>query len=174
MIIQLLSGGILGAFIGYFTNFVALRMLFFPKKKIMGIQGLLPKYKENFAEKVTDFIFQFVDFEKLLADTVNKKAFTKGVKNMGWGFLRRSIAHVIAGVIEDCLENEDLRKFVAKEIDKLTPQAKIILARRIVNANIDDLTSMILKSTSKEMRFIQFLGGIFGFVIGILQPLIFQ
>lgn len=174
MIIQLLSGGILGAFIGYFTNFIALRMLFYPKKKIMGIQGLLPKYKENFAEKAIDFIFQFIDFEDILTEAVNNKAFSSGVKKMEWGWIRRSIGHVIAREIEHYFESEYLRKYVATEIDKLTPQAKVMLARRIVNSNIDNLTNMILKSTSKEMRFIQFLGGIFGFVIGGLQPLLFH
>ncbi len=172
MIIQLLSGGILGAFIGYFTNFIALRMLFYPKKNIMGIQGLLPKYKENFAEKAIDFVFQFIDFDEILTETVNRKAFTKGVRKMGWGWLKRSVAHMIAREIEHYLENKYLRKYIVKEIDKLTPQAKVMLARRIVNSNIDNLTNMILKSTSKEMKFIQFLGGIFGFIIGILEPLI--
>jgi len=174
MIIRILSGGILGAFIGYFTNFIALRMLFYPKKRIMGIQGLLPKYKENFAEKAIDFLFQFIDFEDILSEAVNKKAFTKGAKQMGWGWLRRSIALMIAGEIENYLSSKHLRRYLTKELEKLTPQAKLILARRIVKTNIDSLSRMILKSTSKEMRFIQFLGGIFGFMIGILQPLIFR
>ena len=34
MTLQMLAGPIVGAVIGYFTNYIAVKMLFFPKKEI--------------------------------------------------------------------------------------------------------------------------------------------
>ncbi|MBI2451985.1 DUF445 family protein [Candidatus Pacearchaeota archaeon] len=41
-----------GAIIGYVTNWVAIKMLFWPRKKIFGIQGLVPKRKEEIAARI--------------------------------------------------------------------------------------------------------------------------
>ncbi len=174
MIARILISGLLGAFIGYFTNWFALRMLFYPKKSILGIQGLLPKYKAIFAQKAADFVFQFIDFDDILAEAVNKKAFSSSVSGSKWGFLRKNVGFIVANEIERWLENELIRKYVAKNLKDLTPQARAILTKRIINTKIDNLINMILKSTSKEMKFIQILGGIFGFIIGGLQPLLFH
>ena len=174
MLVRILVGGLLGAFIGYFTNWLALRMLFYPKRSILGIQGLLPKYKEVFAEKAADFVFQFIDFEAILRDIANEEQLSSGILDSKWGIIRKSIAYFIAADIEEWLKNEALRESIARSLKDLSPQAKATLAKRIMKTEIDNLIDIILKSTSREMRFIQILGGIFGFVIGILQPLIFR
>ncbi len=43
---------IVGFIIGYFTNYLAVIMLFHPKKKIFGIQGVLPKRKKILAKRI--------------------------------------------------------------------------------------------------------------------------
>lgn len=57
--IRLIAGPLLGAVIGYFTNFIAVRMLFYPKKevRIFGIRlpftpGAIPKGKKRLAETI--------------------------------------------------------------------------------------------------------------------------
>lgn len=42
---------IVGSFLGFITNFIAIKLLFRPKKKVFGIQGLLPKRKSEIAER---------------------------------------------------------------------------------------------------------------------------
>mgnify|MGYP001090710537 CR=1 FL=1 len=54
MLLRLFVSGVLGGIIGFGTNFIALRMLFYPKKKVFGFQGLLARFKNNFAEKIGD------------------------------------------------------------------------------------------------------------------------
>lgn len=49
-----------GAVIGYLTNFVAIKFLFYPRKKIFGIQGLIPKRKERLAEKISEASLEFL------------------------------------------------------------------------------------------------------------------
>jgi len=45
---------IVGFLIGYFTNWLAIKMLFHPKRKILGIQGILPKRKKILAKKIAE------------------------------------------------------------------------------------------------------------------------
>jgi len=172
MIVRILIGGITGAFVGYFTNWLALRMLFYPKKSILGIQGLLPKYKHIFAEKATEFVFQFIDLEAILRDIAQKREFTSGIDGTNWGFLRKTIGYVVANQIEFLLSEKHIRKYVAKNLKDLTPQARAMLTKRIINTKIDNLITIILKSASREMKFTQLLGGILGFLIGIFPPLL--
>jgi uncharacterized membrane protein YheB (UPF0754 family) len=41
-----------GFVIGYFTNYIAIKMLFHPRRKILWIKGVLPKRKEILARKI--------------------------------------------------------------------------------------------------------------------------
>jgi len=43
---------IIGAIIGLITNWIAVKMLFHPKNKIFGIQGLIPKRKKDLAKRL--------------------------------------------------------------------------------------------------------------------------
>ncbi len=42
----------IGAIIGLITNWIAIKMLFRPRKRIFGIQGILPKRKKQIAERI--------------------------------------------------------------------------------------------------------------------------
>src|SRR4030042_41258 len=50
----------LGSFVGYITNWIAITLLFKPKKKILGIQGLLQKRKSIIANKAAELIRQYL------------------------------------------------------------------------------------------------------------------
>lgn len=41
-----------GFIIGFLTNWLAILSLFRPRKKILGFQGLIPKYKEDIGENI--------------------------------------------------------------------------------------------------------------------------
>ncbi len=47
----LLMGGI-GFVIGYFTNYLAVKMLFYPRKRVFGVQGVIPKRKREIAKSI--------------------------------------------------------------------------------------------------------------------------
>ncbi len=49
MIIKYLAGPVIGSVIGYFTNFIAVKMLFHPKKEVRVLGHKLPEQyqKEN-------------------------------------------------------------------------------------------------------------------------------
>lgn len=47
-----------GFVIGYFTNWLAIKLLFWPKQKVFGLQGLIPKRKEQIAESLSSSYLQ--------------------------------------------------------------------------------------------------------------------
>ena len=172
MIIKLVISGLIGGVIGYVTNFIAIRMLFYPKKKIFGFQGLLAKFKDNFAEKTADFIFQFLNYEEILEDLSKRRVLTTYVKRVEWGLFRRLAALTIFGAVERGLAVGKIRKDITSELDKITPKAKSLLARKIAESDYEILRKLILNNTAREVEFIQNLGGILGIIIGSLLALI--
>lgn len=63
MTLQMLAGPIVGAVIGYFTNYIAVKMLFFPKKEIRLFgkrlpftPGAIPKEKERLAGAIGNVV----------------------------------------------------------------------------------------------------------------------
>jgi uncharacterized membrane protein YheB (UPF0754 family) len=67
---------LIAAFIGWFTNWIAIKMLFHPKqpKRILGItfQGIFPKRQAQFAEKLGQIVAN---------DLVNIKEIVSGLNN---------------------------------------------------------------------------------------------
>jgi uncharacterized membrane protein YheB (UPF0754 family) len=55
-IYQILIFVLVGGLIGYFTNTLAIYMLFHPRKSLLGIQGIIPKRKDKLAEKISENI----------------------------------------------------------------------------------------------------------------------
>ncbi|MFN5931887.1 MAG: DUF445 domain-containing protein, partial [Sphingobacteriales bacterium] len=72
---------LISAFIGYFTNWIAIKMLFHPKLpiRVLGItvQGIFPKRQKQFAEKLGSLIsnefLSFQDIEQKIANPSNLK-----------------------------------------------------------------------------------------------------
>ncbi|MCO7077975.1 DUF445 domain-containing protein, partial [Pseudomonas aeruginosa] len=73
---------VIAAFIGWITNYIAIKMLFHPRNpvKILGfsIQGIFPKRQEQFAMKlgklVSDELLSFSDIEQKITHPENIKA----------------------------------------------------------------------------------------------------
>ena len=57
-----------GFIIGYLTNWLAILSLFRPRKKILGFQGLIPRYKEDIGENIGENVHLVMpeSFKKML------------------------------------------------------------------------------------------------------------
>ena len=89
-----LSGPIIGAFIGYCTNYIAVKMLFHPYKevKLLGIKlpftpGVIPKNKPRLARAISravaDVLLTKQDLAGLITDTAVQSAGTAIVEGSG-------------------------------------------------------------------------------------------
>lgn len=86
-IMPYLMGAIIGAIIGYFTNWLAIKMLFRPhnEKRIGGVKvpftpGLIPKEKARIAKSVAESIGEHLINHESIGNTLNKPEVKEKVK----------------------------------------------------------------------------------------------
>ena len=187
---------IIAAFIGWFTNWIAIKMLFHPRlpKKILGItfQGIFPKRQQQFAEKlgklVSEELLSFTDIEKKITDPKNIQQLMPVVETHIDQFLRQKLAEEMPIISMFIGENtiQQLKATFMKELETLFPvimqrymghlQKELDLERivieKVASFSTDKLESILTSIMSREFRFIERLGAILGFIIGLLQVLL--
>ena len=183
------------ALIGWFTNFLAVKMIFRPRRevRIAGIRiiGLIPKRKHDLAVKIAETIekelishrdireiLQTEEFHLQTGNVIKKRidAFVDE-KLSANPLLSMFLTPEISGKLTDMLM-EELQKEIPGLIDSLFASVeKKIDFRKIIRSKIDGfdlsrLESIIYQIAAKELKAIEIFGGVLGFVVGLLQLLI--
>ncbi|HMO32632.1 MAG TPA: DUF445 family protein [Lacibacter sp.] len=184
---------VISAFIGWFTNWVAIKMLFHPKEPrfVLGyrIQGIFPKRQEQFAVKlgklVSDELLSFTDIEARITDPKNLEKILPHLEGHIDHFLRVKLSDsmpVISMFIGD-KTIEKIKSVFIEELQNLFPtlikkyvgqlQAELdleqIVTDKVRNFSSDKLEAILYQVMAREFRFVELLGGILGFLIGLLQ-----
>ena len=187
---------IISAFIGWIINRLAIKMLFHPRKpkKILGItfQGILPKRQPEIAEKIGQMInrefLSLFDIEQKISNPENLKSVMPMIEDHVDDFLRiklKSEMPVISMFIGDKTITS-LKTVFMQEIEILFPQVikqfagnlknelnlEKIVVQKLNSFSSDKLELTILQSLSKEFRFVEMIGAIAGFIIGLMQVMI--
>lgn len=187
---------IISAFIGWFTNWIAIKMLFHPRepKKILWftLQGIFPKRQRQFAEKlgklVSEELLSFSDIEEKITHPANVKKIMPHIEEHIEQFLRVKLPQqmpVIGMFIGDKTINELKSVFIA-ELETLFPvimknymnnlenelDLEKIITEKVTGFSSDKLEQILNGIMSKEFRFVEIIGGVLGFIIGLLQVLI--
>jgi len=187
---------VISAFIGWFTNWIAIKMLFHPKepKKILGItiQGIFPKRQQQFAEKLGKLVSQellsFADIEKKLIHPNNIEKLMPVVEEHIDRFLRQKLAEEMPVISMFIGENtiQQLKGIFMKELETLFPlimqrymghlqqelDLEKIVTQKVASFSSDKLEDILQSILSKEFRFVELIGGVLGFIIGLLQVLL--
>ena len=196
LLIQFIAIPLISAFIGWFTNWVAIKMLFHPKepKRILGItfHGIFPKRQKVFAEKLGKMIsVEFLSFEDIaqkIANPQNLKKLMPMIEGHVDKFLRDKLGDempFLSLFIGD-KTIRSLKKIFMEELEILFPQLmksyaghlqeeldlEKIVTEKVSAFSSDKLENILYQIMSKEFRFVEILGGVIGFMIGILQVLI--
>lgn len=185
---------IIGGFIGWITNLIAVRLLFRPLNPVklplgLKLQGVLPARKTELAVTIGNVIEkQLVKPDEIIASLVQdkdiahlKEAITINVIKI----LKDKLPAFLHGFTDKTIKKQ-LDSFMAKDgdhyirnmINNMVNHATQNLSiSRTVTEKIEalDLASfedIVLGVVNKELRFIEYLGAILGFFIGILQGLI--
>ena len=186
---------LIGAITGWVTNWVAVKMLFHPKEPktflFFKIQGVFPKRQKVLAEKlghiVASELFSIDDLVQKMKSTENNDVL---------GFVEKKIDDFIdvkllasmpmlAMFLNDDLKNK-IRTTLLDEISQVIPgvidayadklknqiDIKAIVYEKVVSFSSDKLESILFAIMKKEFKFIELLGGILGFVIGLIQLII--
>jgi len=187
---------VISAFIGWVTNWVAIKMLFHPKQpvNILGftVQGIFPKRQDQFAAKlgklVGEELLSFSDIEEKITKPENLEKLLPQLETQIDKFLREKLADsmpMISMFIGDkTIEKiksvfmEELRILFPTMIKKYVGQLQHdldlerIVTEKVRNFSSDKLESILYQVMSKEFRFVEIVGGILGFIIGLLQVFI--
>lgn len=165
---------VIGGFLGYLTNWIAITLLFRPRRKIFGIQGLLERRKKLIAQKASEIISAYLlnteeikkvvdkkkvkeSIDKLIDKSVivyGKKIISKILREITYWYFFDKDGYIKNEMLELALSDADLEKII---IDK------------IENYDISDLEHIIKKASSTEINFILFSGAILGIIIGGIE-----
>jgi uncharacterized membrane protein YheB (UPF0754 family) len=182
---------LIGAFVGYSTNVVAIKMLFHPKKPInifgLKIQGFIPRRKKEMASAIADVVerewVSGEDVGAILEDALARKRVDEMVGEVVKERVRRFPIRFLPRWLRDV--PSDIAATGVKEITgaiappdilsrKIIAKAKEFDIRGYITEKIDEyeegrLEGIISELGSRELRLIEIWGGVLGFLIGSIQ-----
>lgn len=193
--LALLSLPLISALIGWVTNYVAIKMLFHPRKPLklgfFTVQGILPRRQADIAIKLgrivaTDLLSSeqlinrltnensravYQDFIDTQAETfIHDKLFTS--VPLAKMFLRpKRVEKLKAALVVEIIDN------LPQLVERLTNQnngaldVQQLVEEQVRGFSTDRLEKLLHDILAKEFRFIEALGAILGFLIGIVQML---
>ena len=193
-ILKVIVMAIIGGCIGYITNKLAIKLIFRPinpiKIPILNIEilGLIPKRKKEIAKNIGDIIQrEFISVDEILENIIdeNDKArivtYIKGkvriIIEERAILIPSPIRQMLQGYIENIVEeefskyiNELSKDIVHKAQDRINIQE--IVENKINELDLYELENIVLSIAEKELKHIEVLGLILGFLIGIVQGIL--
>lgn len=186
----------ISAFIGWFTNWIAIKMLFHPKEPkrflFMTLQGIFPKRQKQFAQKlgatVANELLHFDEIAVRINDPESLKKVTPFIEQHIDKFLHDKLKEKLPVISMFVGEGtmQKLKEGLMEEIEVLLPQLigkftenlsdqiniEKIVTEKVADFSSDKLEAILVGIMSKEFRFVEIIGGILGFIIGLFQILI--
>lgn len=187
---QLLMLPVISAFIGYITNVVAIKLLFWPREPVnllfFELYGVLPKRRMDIArsagemveEKLLslDDLFDKIDTPEVREDLIDRlRVIIKArLGSMMPGFVPDKVTRMIEDVLDRIIRQEAddiVRQVIQSGQEYLNKEVKVkqIVEDRINQLDLQQLEEMIREIASTELKFIEVLGGVLGFIIGLVQ-----
>ena len=186
---------VIGGLIGYVTNVIAIRMLFRPRHPVtipgtsLSVHGLIPRRHEELARAIGDIVendllpidslvdmFDNQEYREVIADSIACHV-DKRVRTVLPDFLPGAVQDAIAGFVRDAAGRE-AHQMVAAATEGMRGRIKENLHvsemdyDKNMELDLDNLEKMVLSISKREVRYIEILGGILGFLIGIVQAVI--
>ena len=186
-----------GAIIGWLTNVLAIKMLFRPIRPFripllnITIQGLIPKRRHDISKSIGEVVEKELVsiheiFDKLVTEEnkqevicIIKEKLLKVIDYKIPSIIPYSIKSKIIDYFEDQI-NRDAMAILDSSIDgiinKTVHKIKIgeMVEEKIDELELENMERLILGLTSKELKYIELLGGFLGGIIGLFQAIIIR
>lgn len=184
---------LISAFIGWVTNWVAIKMLFHPRNPVtilgMKVQGIFPKRQQQFAEKlgklVSRELLSFDEIETKITNPDNLKKVMPTVEAHIDHFLRVKLGETMP-MISMFIGDKTIEKLKAvfmDELEILFPKfmkdysvtlkqqldLEAIVTDKVKAFSSDKLEEILYQVMAKEFRFVEIIGAVLGFLIGVVQ-----
>ncbi len=187
---------LISAFIGWFTNWIAIKMLFHPRepKKFLGVtfQGIFPKRQKQFALKlgklVSNELLSFSEIEEKISNPDNVQKIMPILETHIEVFLKEKLTSQIPmlGMLIGEKTIGMVKEIFLKELEELFPilmkqymntlQSELdlekIVTEKVGNFSSDKLEEILNQIMSTEFRFIEIIGAVLGLLIGLIQVLL--
>ena len=185
----------ISALIGYVTNYLAIKMLFYPRRPInlvlFKIQGIFPKRKSLLARRMARLVAEELLSMEQLKEEIDRQA-TQGqiraaIEEEVEHYLREKLANfnpIVQSLVND-QRIRQLRDKICVEIESFIPRIthqffqrldmvnlENMVFEQVVSFTSDKLEDMMMSVIQKELRFIEMAGAFLGFTIGVIQVLL--
>lgn len=188
---------IVGAIIGWLTNVLAIKMLFRPIMPFripllnITIQGLIPKRRYDIAKSIGDVVEKelvSIDeiFDKLVTDenkqeviSIIREKLLKVIDYKIPAIIPYSIKSRIIDYFDDQI-NKDAMSILDSSVDGIINntayKVKIgeMVEEKIDELDMETMERLILSLTSRELKYIELLGGLLGGIIGLFQAIVIR
>lgn len=184
---------IIGSFIGWTTNYVAIKLLFRPHKKInilgFKIQGVIPKRRsvlaQSIAKTVSEELISMSDItetinsmeiedeiDKIVGDIVGVKLKESIISKypMAAMFLNDTIMENIKNFVKESIEDNknELVEIIANKLEE-SMDLEALIRENIEGFSLDKLEEIVFDLAKAELKHIELIGGILGAIIGLVQ-----
>lgn len=186
----------ISAFIGWVTNWLAIKMLFHPRKPfIIGpivIQGIFPKRQAQVAQQlghvVASHLLSIDDLTAKLYDSNSTQAILPIIEKRVDDFIQHKLTEelpLLSMFIKDkAIDN--IKRGIIQEFESMFPELIAQVGQHVkANVNIQHMVSekvaaldsnkleeLLVGIMKKEFVFIEVIGAVLGFIIGCLQVLL--
>ena len=186
---------LIAAVTGWLTNWIAVKMLFHPVKPLnlglFTIQGIFPKRQKAMAEKlgkiVATELFSIDDIISKMKSADNAEVL-KFVESKLDDFINLKLSTsmpMLAMFLNDDLKSK-IKTALLDEIGDVIPgiidtyanklkeevNIEAIVYDKVINFSSDKMEEVLYSIMKKEFKFIEVLGGVLGFFIGMIQLLL--
>ena len=187
---------LLSTFTGWVTTWIAIKMLFHPRKPInifgFKIQGIFPKNQQLIAEKLGQVVskefLSFAEIEAKVTNPDNLQQLKPEIEHHIDSFLKEKLKTVFPMLsmfigektitqLKDAflMELENLFPILMKSyMTKLEKDLDLekIVTEKVASFSSEKLEDILNQITKKEFQFLEVIGGVFGLLIGLLQVFI--
>ncbi|WP_026896222.1 DUF445 domain-containing protein [Clostridiisalibacter paucivorans] len=195
MIFKIAILAAIGSMIGWITNIIAIKLIFRPLYPVtiplfnISFQGLIPKRKNEIAKSIGEVVEEeLLSVNEILDKMIDESdiSYIKNsiktkigliVKDKLPQFLPATVKNMILNYIDDIVETEGesiLKQFIEDMVDKASERVSLskMVEDKINSYDMEKIEEIIINIAKKELKHIEILGAILGFVIGIFQGII--
>jgi uncharacterized membrane protein YheB (UPF0754 family) len=188
----LISIPVVSALIGYVTNYIAVIMLFRPHRprSILGLrlQGLVPRRQAEIAQSLGSMI------ERDLFSSADIQEALKGVDSAGEAsaflneqidlfieklaaqnpmigmFMQGPLLDQVKGLLRDQL-SEKFPSLIERVVERAEHKLDVseIVRTKVESFDLTKLEAIIHEVSARELKTIEVLGGVLGFIVGLIQ-----
>lgn len=197
MLLKLCLSTVICAFIGWITNFIAIKMLFHPRRPVqvgsLTVQGIFPKRQKALAMNLAAVIEGELLSHDDIRDVMQRPEFSQRLKERimdGFSeFLSKRLGGLnpMIAMFLDGPMMEKIQGLLDKELDRIVPglletatgelenslDFRKIIQEKIEGLSMERLEVLLMSIMAREFRFIEVVGAVLGAAIGLIQGLLF-